>query len=273
LIRDWANYDDYSFGYEGGQEYLEEAVFKTKRSNQNMKRLRKFINDSFESIKCFLMPHPGSAMAGKETFNGNWGVIDKLFVDQLKVLVPSLLAPENLSVKKIGGEEMTGEKLYSYMQFYLKLFQSSKIPTSKSTYESTVAKFLQDLVLQCADVYKSLMVNGSSTVATQNDFDILHLSSKNETIDFYDNEKKVGGNETIVSYRNSLIGEIGKIQNQQNQTFLLQMNAMNEAMKIQQQNVHAFEDSILKLEKMLTEQKEILNDMKANLLRQKQLSG
>jgi hypothetical protein len=224
LIRDWVNDEVYSFGYKGGQEYLEEAVFKIKpKQVENMKRLRKFIKDSFESIKCFLMPHPGSIVAGKGKFNGNWGVIDKPFVDHLKVLVPSILAPENLSVKKIAGEEMTGEKLYWHMQFYLKLFQSSKFPTAKSIYDSTVAKFLQDLVSQCADMYKGMMVNGTATIETHSDFDILHFNSKNKAIDVYNKEKKIGSKESITFYRNALISEIGKIQAEQNHTIYLKI--------------------------------------------------
>ncbi len=224
LIRNWANEEEFSFGYEGGKNYLEEAVFKIKpNQHENMKELRKIIKDSFETIKCFLMPHPGFIVAGKEAFNGSWGVIDKPFVDHLKVLVPSMLAPENLSVKKIGGEEMTGEKLYWHMQFYLELFQSSKFPTAKSIYDSTVAKFLQDLVSNSAALYKDLMTNGTATVETHSDFDILSLTSKNKSIDFYDNEKKIGDNDTIVSYRNSLISEIEKIQAEQNQTIYLKI--------------------------------------------------
>ncbi len=224
MIRDWVNDEEYKFGYKGGQEYLEEAVFKIKPNQyENMKRLRKFIKDSFDSIKCFLMPHPGAVVAGKEKFNGSWGVIDKKFVDQLKVLVPSMLAPENLSVKKIAGEEMTGEKLYWHMQFYLKLFQSSKFPNAKTIYDSTVAKFLQDLVSYCAKMYKELMTNGTATVETHSDLDILHLNSKNKAIDFYDNEKKIGSKESIIFYRNALINEIGKIQAEQNRTLYLKI--------------------------------------------------
>jgi hypothetical protein len=142
LIRDWSNYETHSFGYEGGEKCLEETVFKIKNNHlQNMKRLQTFIKDSFESIKCFLMPHPGDAGVGKGKFNGSWGVIDKKFVDQLKVLIPSILAPENLSVKKIAGEEMTGEKLYWHMQFYLQLFQSSKFPSAKSIYDCQSPNF------------------------------------------------------------------------------------------------------------------------------------
>jgi hypothetical protein len=128
-------------------------------------------------------------------------------------------------VKKIAGEEMTGEKLYSHMQFYLKLFQSSKYPTAKSIYESTVAKFLQDLVSNNAALYKELMVNGTSTVETYSDLNILHLNSKNKAIGFYDKEKKIGDNNAIIFHRNALINEMEKIQNEQNGAMFLRIES------------------------------------------------
>ncbi len=262
MIRDWANDEIYSFGYEGGEKYLEEAVFKIKPTHhENMKRLRTFIKDSFESIKCFLMPHPGSVVAGKGKFNGSWGVIDEKFVDQLKVLIPSMLAPENLSVKKIAGEEMTGQTLYWHMQFYLQLFQSSKFPTAKSIYDSTVAKFLQDLVSNSAAMYKELMTNGTETVETHSDFDILALSSKNEAVDFYNNEKKIGDNKSIIFYRNSLIREIGKLQAEHNQTtFLRIQNNMKDRELEEQRNATLHE--IRKVEELRKKQE--LTELQAN---------
>ncbi len=262
MIRDWANDEVYSFGYEGGQEYLQEAVFKIKPMHQeNMKRLRTFIKDSFESIKCFFMPHPGFTVAGNKGFNGSWGVIDKQFVDQLKVLVPSILAPENLSVKKIAGEEMTEETLYWHMQFYLKLFQSSKFPTAKSIYDSTVAKFLQDLVSDSAALYKRLMTNGTETVQTHSDFDILHVSSKNEAVDFYNNEKKIGDNKSIIFYRNLLIDEIGKLQAEENQTTFLKIEYNMKDRKLEAQRNETLHE-IRKVEELKKAQE--LAELRAN---------
>jgi hypothetical protein len=134
-----------------------------------------------------------------------------------------MLAPENLSVKKIAGEEMTGEKLYWHMQFYLKIFQSNKFPTAKYIYESTVTRFLQDLVSNSAALYKEMMANGTSAVQTHDDFDILHLDSKYKAVDFYNNEKKIGGNDSIIFYRKLLIKEIEKLQAEQNQTIYLKI--------------------------------------------------
>jgi hypothetical protein len=219
LIRDWEYVEDHAFGYEGGNKYLNEAVFKIKPNHkENMKQLRKYINDSFDDIQAFLMPHPGRAVSGSKKFDGSWASIDNEFMEQLKILVPSMLEPQHLAVKKIAGKEVTGEEFHSFMQSYLKLFSSSDFPSAGSVYESTVTKFLENLVSKCVVMYKELIMNGTSAVETYNDFNNLHLASEKKTIDFYNNEKKIGSNDSIISYRNTLIGDIKETLNQQNQT-------------------------------------------------------
>jgi hypothetical protein len=59
LIRDWANPDQYDYGYKASQVYLENEVLAIKESHTpDMKALRQYQRDSFESIDCFLMPEP-----------------------------------------------------------------------------------------------------------------------------------------------------------------------------------------------------------------------
>ncbi len=219
MLRDWDHTQEFEFGFDGGKKYLAEHVFKIKEGHApEMKQLRKFINDSYESIECFLMPHPGKTVAGTKGYDGRWSQIDIIFVEQLKKLVPGILAPENLAVKKIGGKEVTGESLYWDMQFYLQLFVSEQLPSPKSIYEATVTKFLQDMVSRYVAKYKESISNGSEAVITHTDFNILHLDSKKEAIDSYDKERKIGKESSIVYYRNQLIDKIEEILAQQNQT-------------------------------------------------------
>jgi atlastin len=116
-------------------------------------------------------------------------------VAQLKKLVPSILAPENLVVKKFAEKEVTGESLYWDMQSYLQLFASQDIPHPRSIFESTVIKFLQDMVSK----YKEVISKGSATVITHTDFNILHLDSKKMVIDLYDAERKIGEDSSMYS--------------------------------------------------------------------------
>ncbi len=236
MIRDWANLNEFEFGFRGGKKYLAEHVFKIKQGHApDMKELRKNINDSYESIQCFLMPHPGQTVVKTKEYDGHWSPIDERFVKQLKILVPSILASENLTVKKIAGKEVTGESLYWDMQFYLQSFESELLPSPKSIYDATVTKFLQDMVSKYAAAYKEIISNGSKIVTTHIDFNILHLDSKKMVIDSYDNEKKIGRDSSITYYRNNLIDKIEEILIERNQTMYYKIETRMTKKKLEAQ--------------------------------------
>jgi hypothetical protein len=236
LIRDWDYEHQFKLGFEGGKKYLEEYVFKIKKVHApDMKELRKFIKGSYESIECFLMPHPGETVAGTKDYDGRWSLIDEKFVEQLKKLITSILAPENLIVKKIAGEEVTAESLYYNMQFYLELFKSKLLPNPQSIYEATVRKFLQDMVSRYVSQYKKAISKGSDTVTTHRDFNILHLDSKKMAIDSYNKERKIGKDFLIIYYRNQLIDQIEESLAQQNQTMFYKIETKETNRKIRAQ--------------------------------------
>ncbi len=234
LIRDWAHQEEYEYGFDGGNGYLQEAVFKIKPQHiEKMKQLRRYINSSYESIKCFLMPHPGENAIGKMGFDGSWQLLDDEFVNQLSILVPGILSPENLAVKKIGGVEVTGEKLYWEILFYIELLGSNKIPSAQSIYESTVSKFLQDLVNKCADIYRKSMSDGIDKVNSSQDLEILHLNSKKQAMENYENERKMGDNEYLIFYSNSLIDIVTKIFREQKRLVNLKIENNKIAIKLE----------------------------------------
>jgi atlastin len=57
------------------------------------------------------------------------------FVTELRNLVPELLAPENLIVKNIGGQQIKAKDVFNYMKVYIKLFQKGKIAEVKSIFQ------------------------------------------------------------------------------------------------------------------------------------------
>jgi hypothetical protein len=57
------------------------------------------------------------------------------FVSELRNFVPELLAPENLIVKNIGGQQIKAKDVLHYMKVYMKLFQKGKIAEVKSIFQ------------------------------------------------------------------------------------------------------------------------------------------
>ena len=61
--------------------------------------------------------------------------IDTEFKNHLGDLAPLLLSPENLIVKKINGNPITGRGLLECFKVYMKIFQSEELPQPKSLLE------------------------------------------------------------------------------------------------------------------------------------------
>ncbi len=268
LIRDWEYDHQFELGFRGGKKYLAENVFKIKKSHSSgMKELRKFIKSSYESIECFLMPHPGETVAKTKGYDGSWSLIDERFVEQLKNLVPSILAPESLAVKKIAGKEVTGESLYWNMQFYLQLFVKESLPSPQTIFESTVTRFLQDMVSRYATEYRELISNGFAAVITHTDFNILHLDSKKKVIDSYDAERKIGKKSSKAYYRNQLIDKIEEVLNERNQTMYYKIETRIRDREIEMQNneTQRHETEIKDLKRKREEDKKKIGDAQKQL--------
>ena len=102
LIRDWNNPDDFEYGIEGGKNYLKKVL-----NIENIQQSEtESVNASFEQIDCCLMPHPGKVVARLKSYDGNWDQMDEEFKIELEILIPKILAPENVVVKKITKKNL-----------------------------------------------------------------------------------------------------------------------------------------------------------------------
>lgn len=130
IVRDWQNASEIPFG--DGKQYLDEQLAETAEQTEDMHGLRRRIKSSFDKIKAFLMPYPGRKVANGVDINGDLSQIDSEFVENVKKLVPSVLAPENLVRKKINGQKIRCRDLVTYMQSYVNVFNSNTLPEPQS---------------------------------------------------------------------------------------------------------------------------------------------
>lgn len=78
------------------------------------------------------MPHPGFKVATNPEFDGRLKDIEANFNENLRALVPLILAPENLIVKEIGGQKVKAKELVQYFKSYMKIYNSNKLPEPKT---------------------------------------------------------------------------------------------------------------------------------------------
>ncbi|KAL7014016.1 hypothetical protein ACKWTF_015699 [Chironomus riparius] len=146
LIRDWVNEDEFKFGFEGGEFYLNENILKIKESqNVNLKSVRESIKKYYENVRCCLLPHPEKKVV-KSSYDGRLSCMDDELRQELKNVIENLLLPENMILKKINSKELTVNEMKTFIQKYFEIFQSNKIPETKTLYELTVENFMNNLV-------------------------------------------------------------------------------------------------------------------------------
>lgn len=126
ILRDWQNSSEIPFG--DSEQYVDELLAESHEQTVEMHNLRRRIKSSFDEIGVFLMPYPGNAVATGVSIGGDLKQIDSEFIAQVKKLVPSLLAPENLVVKRINGRKVRGRDLVTYMQTYVNIFNGNTLP-------------------------------------------------------------------------------------------------------------------------------------------------
>lgn len=128
LVRDWQNFDDEDEEpmpemLEDMNVYLQEVMSKTMQ--KDTREVREQIHDCFETVSCFLLPHPGHEVTSKK-YDGS---VDKIRPSFRRLMSEYLrrVFSSRLMVKKIHGRSVTSMELFEFIRAYAKLFKEAKI--------------------------------------------------------------------------------------------------------------------------------------------------
>lgn len=163
LVRDWQNPDDFNYGSVGGLEYLSDYFGNPGNEEQEQKSIRDHISSCYTSIGCFLMPFPGNKVSTNRNFDGNLKDVDNDFKNLLRSLVPELLAPENLVVKKVGGRCLTCADFLEYVEQYVDIFRGDKLPEPTTLMEANARAHNKRVVSKSKEHYTKF-IKGSDSV-------------------------------------------------------------------------------------------------------------
>ncbi|CAH0550585.1 unnamed protein product [Brassicogethes aeneus] len=211
LVRDWRFPYEAPYGAVGGQQILEKRLKVNENSHQELISLRKHIRSCFSEIACFLMPHPGIKVATSPTFDGRLTEIDSEFVDNLKILVPMLLAPENLVLKKINGEKVKAKDFVQYCKCYMEIYKGNELPEPKSMLVATAEANNLSAVADSKDMYVQLMEDvcgGTKPFLNEDLMEQEHKKFKDKALNQFDNKKKMGGESFSAKYKEQLEKDI-----------------------------------------------------------------
>lgn len=266
LIRDWNNPDEYEFGTEGGEHYLKEVLKIKSEQKPELKSVRQFILSSFEQVSCCLMPYPGSHVARKKNYDGQWKLMDEEFREELIVIIEKLLGPDNLILKKINSKDLKGFEIKEYIESYFKLFQSDTLPQAQSIYESTIDKQMNILISKCLDSYKENIVKNQDLIEEEN-LHIFHELSKNKTLIMFKEEKKMGNSDHEKKFTKQLDEQMEKLYAEWRDRSLKSIQQLKEE---KQKTEDAIKEK-LRLEQEALEAERLTREKQAELERQKEL--
>ncbi|CAL4117220.1 unnamed protein product, partial [Meganyctiphanes norvegica] len=100
-------------------DFFSPDVLRVNESqSETSQEMRHYLWNSFNEIKCFLMPDPGTNVREKEGFDGRLADLIDSFKIHLKDFVEQLLSPHKLVIKKMNGLEVTSGQLYNHIREY-----------------------------------------------------------------------------------------------------------------------------------------------------------
>lgn len=210
LIRDWVSPEEFDYGLEGGNRFIKRFLAVKDFHTAELKTVREYLQNTFESVSCFLMPYPGKTTVRNSSFDGRWSAIDEEFVDIMKELMPAILSPGNLTIKTVNGSPIKAFELSVYVKQYVDLFKDENLPEAKSIYESTLDNQFQILMSKAVEVYLQSVSLYQDKIQDDSEVDRLHQISKNLALKYFNDEKKFGKAEEGLTYHKQLEGNIEK---------------------------------------------------------------
>ncbi|XP_012275817.1 atlastin isoform X2 [Orussus abietinus] len=227
LVRDWSYPYEAEYGAEGGKKILQRRLEISNRQHPELQSLRKHITSCFSDISCYLLPHPGLKIATNPKFDGRLSEIESEFKEQLKVLIPMLLAPENLVTKKINGQVVLAKELLEYFKSYIKIYKGDELPEPKSMLVATAEANNLSAVAEAKDLYLQMMecvCGGTKPFLATAHLESEHQRCVDKALHQFQNKRKMGGEEFSLTY-------MEKLQKDMDDAYL-QFKAHNESKNI-----------------------------------------
>ncbi|KAK0081872.1 hypothetical protein PV325_011437 [Microctonus aethiopoides] len=211
LVRDWSYPYEAPYGADGGHKILQRRLEISDRQHPELQSLRKHIKSCFSDISCFLMPHPGLTIATNPKFDGRLSEIQTDFKEQLRILVPTLLAPENLLTKKINGQTVRARDLLEYFKSYIRIYKGDELPEPKSMLVATAEANNLSAVAEAKDLYLQMMecvCGGTKPFMATAHLESEHQRCVDKALHQFSNKRKMGGDEFSQTYMDKLIKDM-----------------------------------------------------------------
>lgn len=210
LIRDWSFPYEYKYGYEGGQSLLDKRFQINSKQHQELTELRVNLKKCFETLNCYLMPHPGLRVCTSPEFDGKLKDIEQDFKIYVKKFVEAQFQP-NLTVKQINGREITTLEIYEYFRAYCRIFEADELPEPKSMLLATAEANNLAAKAVAKEFYMNAMeqhCGGDRPYMHPHHLQTTNLQVREEAVKKFDQVPKMGGDSLSQKYLDELKKEM-----------------------------------------------------------------
>lgn len=213
LIRDWSFPYEHKYGYEGGQKLLDKRFEVNEKQHQELKELRLNLKKCFNTLNCYLMPHPGLRVCTSPEFDGKLKDIESDFKTYVKTFVEGTFQP-NLSVKQINGREISTLELFEYFKAYCRIFESDELPEPKSMLLATAEANNLAAKAIAKEFYIHAMeqhCGGDRPYLHPHHLQAANTQIREESLKKFNNVPKMGGESLSVKYFDELRREMDEL--------------------------------------------------------------
>ncbi|XP_075727559.1 atlastin-2 isoform X4 [Rhipicephalus microplus] len=145
-------------------------------------------------------------VAMDKSFDGRLADTEKEFRKKLPELVLSILAPENLLVKKINGRKISCQDFVTFFKAHVDVFKGGYLPNPTSMLTATANALNMAAKLKASTHYMSGMTR--RPLRDLNALGFLHREMLTRAKTVFDEFPKVGGEAMSLTYKDDLIKEL-----------------------------------------------------------------
>jgi atlastin len=188
------------------------ATVLEEREAKDLKDTREQIATCFETISCFLLPHPGFAVT-KKKYGGDIKAIEDMFLQLLDKYCQRVFDVDALQAKVIHGRELTASELEAFMKAYAGLFAGgAHFPETGTMLEATAMANNSNAISLSIANYRTEMDDlagaGVTSFVKTEQFEENHLELLQKSLGVFDDIADFGSMSSIQSARERVLREI-----------------------------------------------------------------
>nr|CAB3224384.1 atlastin-2-like [Phallusia mammillata] len=198
---------NYEFGHVGGRRYMK-TIFEEGEVSAEVAGMYKKIKQSFQSLDCALLPHPGKRITQRRP---NAGVptiddVDDDFLESCDLVFEEMFS--NPAVKKLRAEPLVGIDITNLAYTISNLMETRQF-NEHVMYKACVQTHLQKITIQCEEgLFNSIKGKMERKYRSKQEIKQIHSEAVHDAMQNFDSEAKDGNPAEIRRHRDKLFSSL-----------------------------------------------------------------